>query len=409
MLALVFSGNATTRDGTRDVAGLRQALSEALLRGDLTEVDDLRASNGDLPGSLFLAVKERILYGLDASTTAAIECEQALQNSEPELSYYCARIRAGNARLSGHLRDAAKVELAIRDAYAGRIKDSLLNNPDVARAGSMTSLPDYNVDIPAPSASVPLHKDDYGRLMVHIMVNGEMVEAQLDTAAYTLLSGATARRVGATIVTSDFGMAHGATDHVLKQSLAMVETVNVGEATVRHFPLVVVPEGDRDIVGLDLLQSMGSIRLSKEKIVVLASGNQPAGCRAPMMIASPYWGANPHPMITVDVDGSPRLASVDTGSVFYLAGTANAQNFVTHGRGLPIKLGDLTSRSRQESYVVGRADITLAGERRVRTFPIFPSNSLHYDLLLGAPLLDDVDVMIDFRSRRMCLEQKHKP
>jgi len=398
---LLYSLSFMANSSPIGVEALRGDINRALISGNLAAIDTLATQHPEVPQVVFDVARARIRYDLEASSTDAKLCEAALESSEPKIAFYCARLFAGNLRLEGKLREAAREELNIAQRYAEKLSSKDLANPDLAHANDLIDLPLMTKQIPGETFSVPLLRDRKGHMTTRLNVDDVNVNFIVDTAAYTILSAETAKAVHAHVVQEEDGTAYGASGYGAKKKLAIVDTLKIGEATLHNLPVAVADIGI-DVVGLDVLRFVAPVRVSKNAMRFYPGGRSAPECDQALTIGAPPWGANPQLISYQMVNGDRHSMALDTGSIFFLTGTKRAESFA-NGPPVQIQMGDLTARSRTAVYLPGSGTLTLAGVEHALSFMILPAYDLNYDFLIGNRALDEVDFFIDFDHRHFCV------
>lgn len=386
---------------TVEADALRGEMNRALISGNLAAIDALSMHHPEIPGVVFDMLRARIRYDLDASSSKAKMCEATLQSIEPKIAFYCARLVAGNIRLDGRLRDAAREELDIAQRYAGKMSPSELANPDLAHAKDLVNLPFTTKQVPSQTFSIPLDRDESGHITTRLTIDNVSVNFLVDTAAYTILSTGTAEATHAHIVQEQDGTAYGASGHGTKKKLAIVDSLKIGDATLHNVPVAVADIGI-DVLGLDVLRFVAPVRVSRSAMHFYPHGSPAPGCDEPLNIGAPPWGTNPQLISYQNFDGYRHPMVLDTGSIFLLTGTKRAERFAI-GPPTRVQMGDLTARSRATVYRPGHGSLTIGGVQRSISFMVLPDYDLNYDFLLGNRALDEVDFFIDFDHRHLCL------
>jgi len=377
------------------------SLNHALVVADLDGLTTRYQSKDPVEHALAAMAIERIHGNFEQSSKIARTCETSLEASDPFVAHYCARFAAANVRLMGDRQASSIEEERIAERYKAALPADVLGNPDVTQAPLYKSLPPTTVSVPAGITSIPLGKNPRRSTHIDVTINGQAQQMVLDTGAYTILSEDTARKLGVKVLLEKDGGIRGALGGSSDKKLGFVEKLTLGNLVVENLPVSIVAQ-DRDLLGMDVLQRLGTFQLKRDALLVYGAGATAPGCDTPLLLGTTFWGAPPKVLEQVRIDGTLQNVPFDSGSSFYLTAIQPS----TQGplqRGGQFRLRDASHGSQPVRFARLTSQVEMAGKSYQLTYAAIEDISLPYKFLFGEGALQDVSLFVDFRRQVSCL------
>jgi len=386
---------ATTRDA------LIASINHAIVVADIDGLTAQYQSKDPVEHALAAMAIERVHGNFEQSSKIAGTCESSLKASEPFMAYYCARFAAANLRLMGERQKAAIEEESIAERYKGVLPAAKLTNPDLTQAPLYKTLPPVKVTIPAGITSIPLKRNPKRSSLVEVTVNDTTLQLVMDTGGYSLLGEDTARKLGVKVLLEKDGNVHGALGGATVKKLGLIEKLKLGNVTFENLPVSIIDD-ERNIIGIDALQRLGSFEVQKDAVLIYGEGASKPACDTPLLLGTTFWGSPPKVLEQVRVDGVPQNVLFDTGTTFYL--TSNQPG--TQGplqRGGQLKLRDVNHGSQPVRFARVNSDVEMAGKNYQVTYASIEDMKIPYKYILGEGSLIDVRLFVDFTRQVSCL------
>ncbi|MBV9882161.1 MAG: retropepsin-like domain-containing protein [Sphingomonadaceae bacterium] len=295
------------------------AAFDAADRGELAPLRQLAAS---ARGELALLVRTRLtlarfegLADLPALARIAGSRDAALR--EAALS-----LLSADAFLRGAYADAARWGRAYGEAQAARgdAAGAARTAQQAQVAALLAGHAAQSLEGAVAERSIPAHTDRVGLPRIDIAVNGQAQEAVFDTgASLSVLSTATARRLGVTIIEGGASVGNGVEGNVAVR-LGIVDRLEIAGAVLRNVPFLIIDDAQltfpvpggydiRAIVGLPVMHALGRMRIEPAagRFTLLPAVAAPAG--PPNLVATAG-----QVFVKVAVDGREVPLHLDTGA-----------------------------------------------------------------------------------------------
>lgn len=400
-------------------------VEQALRTGDRAQVTAVLRAAGSNPTMFSLA--EALLDG-DAERVldlAAACVEGAFAAGAVPAAVHCNHILAGTYFRQGNfpawatrMRWFQETGLPALQTHAGRTGTGRLGGPfdelDYARleAGPRLAveLGDGQVLLPDLTPGKP---SDWNP-SITLRINGKDVSALVDTGAQVplVLSQAAALRLGVTELARDLpllGSSLTGMDPARRDRLAVADAVEIGPLTLRHQGLV-VSGGDelgevQAVVGLPVLQRFHAIRLQRRGLTV--SGQAIPGCEAGgtrYSFAADEKGSSKL-LLPATWQDRELLAVLDTGMMGALTATGTLASELGANTlpSAPVRVRSAGGAAMLQAAELDWS-IQVAGQPvRDGASRLFSALRGDHSLWLGASLLDQRQVVLDFVRHRVCL------
>lgn len=380
-----------------------RTVSQALRAGDVPALAEIyRHPPGPATRVLAAMSLERIHHHLDKATRDAEVCEKSLIDSRPQIAFFCAVFANGNLRLSGQTHRADLAELDIVKRFTGKVPRRQIDELRryVARRRDR---PPLQVDEPSATFTIPVDTRFTGHAgTVDVEANGTRLALIVDTGSgLVTLDRKWARKLGVRL-TGETGVIGGFLTRDLHVRHGVIDELRLGDATLHHVPVLVVP-GKQRLIGIDILRHLGDLRVGKNGITVYGRRDKHPVCRQPMLIGSDVWGQHVRMLTALPIDGTLRTLLVDSGSGPFLSASRQAMDDLEVGPNDRVRMKDIGTRTHHARInrttvqtIVGRQPFTL-------TMPVYKDARLPWGYILGYGALRYMDFYFDFSGNHACL------
>lgn len=437
-----LSSNAPTYLHAIDPLGIEQDIASG--KSETLEALSQKA----LPPAIHayvLAGYYRSIFQLKSSTKYAEQCYSESMKALPGTTIEalrCGELIAGNEAISGRTAAWAKSMQKVRDQlYA--IATRSLHTTNVVFPGfgtisdrinmhSFYDFPDENVSrngasnitIPRvlPSGERPpwgafktsvcqLGIRCFGKYLydININVNGHNIVAVVDTGSTTsIVSSSEAHDLGVHINPSPYYELQSSQSERSSAHLGYVDSIRIktegGHDIVLKDSKVKVggqaTHGIKMILGLNLLRELGSILLEKNNMVINPNELN-TDCQTPLHIASDTFGGY-SVFFKYPIDGSSQDAMLDTGGNQYILGTTLASAKRISSQEMGSSSERVTGNVKSIYYPAQIAFGTGINTKNI-VIAVFPNYDKQYPYVIGADILQDFDIFLDFKDARACL------
>lgn len=408
LMCVVLSGIVGGAASAADDAP--QPITEAMLRDAIRSADAVglfaafQHPADDTSRALAAAGLDRVTWHLANSSATARTCAKALASAQSVIAFFCAKFEAGNLRLEGRYADASRIDAEAASMFNSVAAADLPFQAFLRDNAIYAAMPPVEV-AHASDMTVPVRFDKAHAFSLDVAVNGHPATFGLDTGSATTLSRSTAERLGVKVLIVDHGKASGFLGKASPQSLAVVDELKIGSATVKHMPVEIVDEG-RDVLGNDVLMQLGRFRLTADTLTLPSSAEALSTCQEPMLVSTAAFGGGTLLVKPLQINGVSRLALIDTGDSFFLTGTAAAAPEARGARHRRTLTRDLTKADLAVDTLEGHATVSVGGHNRMVDFPIYPAANLPYPYILGGDAMSDVTLDVDFTNSHVCLTRR---
>ena len=240
--------------------------------------------------------------------------------------------------------------------------------------------------------------DEFGNstpFEISISINGTPVTATFDIGAdISSVERKTADRLHLPVLLPQFlTLKHDQSDVGVNTDLRGVESIKSG--SIDFGPAQIASGTPHAVLGLDLIRSLGSIRISESGI---SQAKPPSGCNDDLSIAS-SWIGNSTLMAHMMVDGKPSVVRLDTGSNAPLTVFEEKQVL---NPGVQYKEVRFIHVGGEQPWLVRAGSATLDGQPiALRRDVAAPSKA--YDYVLGVGALKTLDLYLDLPRMKMCI------
>lgn len=244
---------------------------------------------------------------------------------------------------------------------------------------------------------------------VNVSVNGHRITAVVDTGSFTsTVTSSEATTLGIHVNPSPYYWLQSTdSDHVPSHlgyaDSIRIETNHGRDIVLRDSKVRVggkYVKNVKMVLGLNAISRLGSVLLEKNRIVVHPNFSQHS-CGIPLHIASDLFGSY-NILFKYPIDGRIQNVVLDTGENQYLFGTSSAdakrsslQTLTTHSeRGT----GDVNAM-----YYPARIEFGSGDHAKNLTIAVFPNYKHTYPYVMGADILQDYNILLDFDRGTACL------
>lgn len=390
-----------------------------------------------------LASYYRSIFQIEQSSKYARICyEESLKNirEKADGAVRCGELLAGNYAIEDRMADWALSMQAMHDKVSPIVQavthKSDLIFPHFGVIGNRLKMSDFfgfpvekvtgqngnelviprvlaSGKLPGPSAFktgvCPLGIRCFGSLYyVRVNVNGHEVSGVLDTGTtMTVIAPSEASRLGVHVNPGPYYSLVSSQTTQATSHLGYVESLKIktkhSTIELENAPVQIggtLPGNIKIILGLNVMNRLGSLLLEKDQIVVHPDTSD-VSCSTPMHIISFVQG-NYIIFFRHNVDQRPQNIVLDTGENQYLFGTSSAtakrsstQMMVTHKVRVT---GNVDA-----SYYPARIYFGSGHDARNLTIAVFPNYKQTYPYVMGADILQDYKVYLDFDHGHACL------
>ena len=400
LYTLTFTAAVSAQEPSVVLNPVKDDADVAMALGDSAQLGVLRSAASDpVIKELLDGYKARIELRIKDSNIHADRCAQLARADVPK--YYmsnvrCRALRAGNdsvngdypqwsRRLLGALDDVvdfAREEIRrglpgkytddVRLYYPGTVSLSAISGPGptFSKARIGTSVP----RVPVDEAPIP------GPFWVEAKVNGVPTQFVLDTGgSATVIGGRTARKLGLSQ-----GNLEGRVDYHLVLSgervstrFGKIDSLQLGDFSARNVTALISDDDDViNIIGLDLIANMGGLRISSNRLAFESADT----CTGELRLASDLAATQKAIVGTIDLDGKPVPADIDTGSGPLLLAYGSSTNTVDEHVNINGISGFIT--------------------------PSIEPHPLGAKFNLGTEILRSYDMVLDLETAHFCLVEK---
>jgi len=420
-----FGGTAAGDQAGRTVSMRDKAgVMDALEAGDADALQ--RIVGAQVKGAEFgKAARLRVLADFAGSTAQAKSCveESAESRAADEFALAATRmpcdlIVAGNDLLQGDIANWAKGILRVKeylypvirakaqvpnlglDMIEGYQYDQVISWPRVTttlRAGVSDELEvSWKAYKKGPS------KGD-GEPFVTVTVNGKPLSMMVDTgASASTVDSDTANSLGLEHVVAGYGRISDPRSGSAV-SLGQARDVVVGSVDIHNLPIL-IGSTPQPVLGLNALMRLGAIRITSKALRVMSTADvQAQPCESPLMLSSSIIGTHAGLVVPLIVNDRRAPAVFDTGDNARIMGVRDEAPAPTSAvRKTRI---EVTATGAYEQQVFDtRASVVLGPVRKDLTFETIVDTQHYYHeaYVVGAGVLRDISVLIDFRGGRGC-------
>ncbi|HET6724837.1 MAG TPA: retropepsin-like aspartic protease [Gammaproteobacteria bacterium] len=251
---------------------------------------------------------------------------------------------------------------------------------------------------------LPWRKDcaSHGKVAeTQIRIDGERICVLIDTGAgASMLTKATAKRLGLIAFTGNYGSARGLDDTSHATELGVAPRVGVGNVTITNFPFRVSGDAKYNILGSDGLKQLGNIRFTQTGLMILRSSQQ--RCTSPMAYAfREYFPMGPILPAVVN-DKSVKLL-FDSGHRGALA--TNERKFVRlNSKSLPNPITTHGAFGSELDAYITNVSFSLEPKSASSGLKIAYTPDFRFPVavLAGFAILKKYSVELDFDSHKAC-------
>jgi hypothetical protein len=416
LIAVTTASSFAQSPNTNNSAGVppatRQEIITAVAKADLPALDQLYQQSSDpAVRTLVSMARERIHADFDKSTADAKSCEQSLFDSDPQTALFCARFAVGNLRLAGREQEANQTDLDKLQRFQSKLPAEQVERlRDFATAND--HLPTLSVQRPDGSFSIPLlyseQRERSGSLYegskraIAVVANGHDATMRVSTASeYITLDQDSARELGVHMTDVHVRVNNSLAKNIPAQ-YGILDKLTFNGVTVENAPVLVVRAPDK-VIGIGILKYLGAFRITKDAIEVYGSGDQRPPADYPMLIGSHVDGRDMRLLTTITIDGTPRLALLNTGTPYYLTGDKAALAELDTRFAGQVQTRDLGNV--RHDAVIDRtvANVVIGGQSMQMKFAVFADADVPWSYQLGRSALQDMDFYVDFQNRRTAL------
>jgi hypothetical protein len=401
-------------------AGSNSPLAAAAISGGRSVLQSSVAGSSPALAMVASSIDKRMSADFEASGRAAESCfKRALGlGTMPDVALVCAQVWASNAMLRGDLLRWADITQSTWDQVRPQLVKLTgrenLTVKTLATAQAVHALPGtsaMSVAVDAKKRSFPLAWEGKSegpmspRAYIDAVVDGKKVRMLVDTGSeVSVLSSHDAAMVG--IPTRKGGIpVRGMKDvTTATNGLGFVKNLHVANLEVRNARMLVVDTGD-SILGMDLLWRVGdAMRMSRHELRVLpGTAPEATGCQGDIRILVDFSGFMEWALtLPVQIDGKSEFAIMDSGENGYVSLYADNSPLQTSSTRVPFVRRTINA-NKETAYTPGKVGIE-SGARKVRAdLMIFPKDGGRTPWSLGSGVLNDFDIVMDFRRHHACL------
>ncbi len=405
----------TSPSNINDPYGVLQAMQS----GDSDRLRALAADGNAGQRAMASAALYRSLGDAARSSSESTQCvRQAREASSNDIVLICGLIDAGNDLSNGRPgKWAYKVAFLRQQLYPAYRKTQ---GPDfsiapleyVARPEDFKRLPDAAYTLMDGVAEMPLKRFNKGPLTpmptgiangVELQAGANRFQAVFDTGSFmTLLNTATAKALGLQVKPNWMPSSAGSATRL---GIGTVPSLALGPLKAKDVSVAISASPVLNIVGMDLIQQLGAVRIRRHGIDVLADADAVKACQVPMRVASALAPTGGRILVPINVDGNAEQAFLDTGSDEFLTRYGGPQPAVAEdlGKGrheVTMSVGGGVVRSERRA-VDARVDIGTGPHTHSVRVEQGPADAPFY--VLGLPAVTEGDVVLDFRHHHACI------
>lgn len=393
---------------------------QAMQAGDSARLRVLAATGNAGQRAMATSALYRSQGDLVRSSQASGDCvRKAREASSNDIVLICGLIDAGNDLAMGRPgKWAYKVAFLRQQLYPAFRKTqgpafSIAPLEYVPRPDDFAHLADAAYALASGGATLALAPFAKGPLapMSTALANGVEVrsgrtsfQAVFDTGSFmTLLNTPTAQALKATVQPGWMRAGGGSAGHL---GVATAADMQIGPLQTKNVSFAVSTSPVLDIIGMDLIQQLGAIRMTATGVRVLpANGVELARCTTPMRVASSLSPTGIRLLLPIKVDGKNELAFLDTGSDEYLTRFGGAQPAAADDMGegrkeVTMKVGGGVTASERRS---AKAGVDLGAGVHERSVRVEKGAADAPFYVVGMPATADADLLIDFRQHHLCV------
>ncbi len=279
------------------------------------------------------------------------------------------------------------------------------------RVFQLSQLPDEEISFSDSAIGSQLYRSPFGQPIAEVQINGRRIKAWLDTGAeLTVLSHRLARQCGIKSIANSELTIGTTTSIELKSRLAVIDELKLGEVILRHHPVILLDE-DELTFDLDTMQvkmeaivgwpAIRQIRLELDdrNNRYRASKSEAIGGKERNM----FWLGYPAVKV-MHPDGQSLIFVLDTGlndtelkpNIYHKLSFDNI-------RMDSVKVGGAGGFETKMVREVENVSLVVSGLRfdfrELSTSDIIDLVFIHQDGTLGADLLNDTRLVIDYPNR----------
>jgi predicted aspartyl protease len=245
------------------------------------------------------------------------------EGGDPALRRVALRILTGTTFAQGDYEAAARYGRILAEALAmaGEAEEASATDQVWRLAALLAPHGQPRVEGPVRAATVPARADRVGLTRIDFKVNGTAQDAVVDTGAnLSVLSAATARRMGVTILEGETPVSNGVEGTVATR-IGVAARIEIAGTVLVNVPFLIIDDANltfpqvpggydiRAIIGLPELRALGRVRLERAgRFTVLPPVER--GRPAP---ANMHASANDL-FVDLEVEGRPLPLHFDTGA-----------------------------------------------------------------------------------------------
>jgi len=410
--------NVTDTDGIEDAAA----------RGDVARLQEIGArSPKSLVRHLSAAMAARAKGDLNTSDAELKLCVEE-SGKAPDLDHvafttFCGQALAGNRFMRGdyaawgqflqavvaattpYFQARTPGRPLIFNAMAGIDINGAAKLPPVG--GRVQVPPGAHLDRlgakPGAAGTLQFTYDEFGDTTpfdISLSVNGTPVRTKFDTGAdISTVERKTADTLHLPVLLKQFLiLQHDQADVGVSTDLRGVDSIKGG--SIDFGPAQIASGTPHAVLGLDLIRSLGSIRISESGV---SQAKPPGGCNNDLTIAS-SWIGNSSLAAHMVVDGKPSLVRLDTGDNGPLTVFEEKQAL---DPGVQYKEGRFTHAGGEQAWLVRAVTATLDGQS-VALRHVVGKQGKTYDYVLGVGALKTLDLYLDFPNMKMCVVEARR-
>ncbi|GAA0903426.1 hypothetical protein GCM10009552_07960 [Rothia nasimurium] len=384
--------------------------------GDLVKVNAIRQNSQGGEHYVADVIYSRMVYDLDASDQKSQECiRQAELQNGPTVAFICRALAAGNdllrGNISGWASKLAQLKSSSGEFIAGTslpVSDVLDDVEDYARwshiSGTSTlSLPHGSYRLPFKHVFMPNRTSEVAGVFVDAKVNGRPISLFFDTGAASTYLYEPDARAAKVLLQSGWTPVTGTTGADSASSLGIANQIQLGDITLRHWPIVALKGARLGAIGLDVMSRLGPMLITHDGVQLLSADASAIPCEQPIVLASPLTGFGGGLRFPVTIDGQPEFAALDTGASNYLMKVGAAEGEMESSKKKDIQTANGVTTV---TYAEKRVSLIAGPIRSAVTAQIFAGHKLDFMYSLGSDFLKDANVFIDFSSHRACILPK---